>query len=191
MKVWPILSGECMKVQDERIKMETLCSFLFGKDGNSGYYFIGLVENRADEERRVTRKFLNKYMDEPVVDENGLPTTKRLVASGKNHKTLSAKSIDSDSVARSGYDPATRYRNGSPEAMAAINDFVQRMKLAEKSGSIGPELVDTTFWKIIQYGWSAPCPQRKCVYCGTGINTTKPDCLLPARYCNVKKHDNK
>ncbi|CAF1003544.1 unnamed protein product [Adineta steineri] len=141
MKVWPILSGECMKVQDERIKMETLCSFLLGKDGNSGYYFIGLVENRADEERRVTT--------------------------------------------------ATRYRNGSPEAMAAINDFVQRMKLAEKSGSIGPELVDTTFWKIIQYGWSAPCPQRKCVYCGTGINTTKPDCLLPARYCNVKKHDNK
>ncbi|CAF1102613.1 unnamed protein product [Adineta steineri] len=37
VKVWPILSGECLQDTEERIKMETRCSFLLGRDGNSGY----------------------------------------------------------------------------------------------------------------------------------------------------------
>ena len=36
--------------------METLCSLLLGKDGNSGYSFIGSVDNRTAEEIQIQRE---------------------------------------------------------------------------------------------------------------------------------------
>ena len=72
MKVWPILSGKRLHVsrvivqqfnltflvqdEEERVKMETLCSFLLGKEGNSGYNYIGRVEGRSKEEQLKYRK---------------------------------------------------------------------------------------------------------------------------------------
>ncbi|CAF1115358.1 unnamed protein product [Adineta steineri] len=90
VKVWPILSGECLQDTEERIKMETRCSFLLGRDA------------------------------------------------------------------------ATRFQNDSPEAIAAINDFVKRLNLKKKSGYVKP--------KTSQYGWRATCPECKEVYCVTKVN---------------------
>ncbi|CAF3923633.1 unnamed protein product, partial [Adineta steineri] len=97
VKVWPILSGECLQDTEERIKMETRCSFLLGRDA------------------------------------------------------------------------ATRFQNDSPEAIAAIDNFVKRMNLKKKSGYVKP--------KTSQYGWRATCPECKEVYCVTKVDK-KPDHLV-------------
>ena len=66
VKVQPILSGERLHVSritvqqfnvmflvqndEQRIRMETLCSFLIGREGNSGFDYIGRFQNRSKEE---------------------------------------------------------------------------------------------------------------------------------------------
>ncbi|CAF1281397.1 unnamed protein product [Adineta steineri] len=89
VKVRPILSGERLRDEEERIKMETRCSFLLGGGGNSGYHCVGHISNRTYEQRRAQGKKLQKHLDETVKDENGLETTQRMLNAAKAHETRS------------------------------------------------------------------------------------------------------
>ncbi len=42
--------------EQERIKMETLCSFLSGPEGNVGYRYVGRMKNQTKEERKMLGK---------------------------------------------------------------------------------------------------------------------------------------
>ncbi len=44
--------------EQERIRMETLCSFLLGPHGNSGYGFVGRVENQSLEDQKLSGELL-------------------------------------------------------------------------------------------------------------------------------------
>ncbi|CAF4157907.1 unnamed protein product, partial [Adineta steineri] len=103
VKVWPILSGEDMKYLDKRIQMETLCSFLLGRAGNSGYNHVGRCGNRTLEQMLASVKHLHKRMATPIIGKDGLPTTLREITNAKTKKTMSATTIGPDGEPISGY----------------------------------------------------------------------------------------
>ncbi|CAF1258303.1 unnamed protein product [Adineta steineri] len=89
VKVRAILSGERLRDEEERIKMETRCSFLLGEDGNSGYNCVGQFHKFTHEETVARGKILQKRLDKIVKVENGLQITLRMLNAAKAHETRS------------------------------------------------------------------------------------------------------
>ncbi|CAF3944878.1 unnamed protein product [Adineta steineri] len=185
VKVWPILSGKGMEDLDKRIQMETLCSFLLGRAGNNGYNFVGRVGNRIAQEMRAIAKRLNECMDKLIVGKNGLPITLRKIARLETIEGRIKVKPREDGLDRDAYQQgaATKYGNDSPEAIAEINAFVNRRKLAKKTGYIAS--------KTFQYRWEATCPECHRLYCVTKINKNKPNFLAPPRCNNRDEHVSK
>ncbi|CAF1500451.1 unnamed protein product [Adineta steineri] len=216
VKVWPILSGEGMEVLDTRIKMETLCSFLLGRAGNSGYNFIGRFNDHTLEEMQASARRLNNDMDKSFDGENGR-TTKRKLSKAKWKETMSAKTINFDGEEELRLDiqhqkmleglkvvkprkdgrllngiqqgVATKCARDSLEAIKEINDFVDRMGLAGQPGYIPPRMIDTSTGAR-QYGWEAKCAKPDCdlTYCVTYINENDPNTFEPPRCRNKTIH---
>ena len=82
---------------------------------------------------------------------------------------------------------ATRHANDSPSAIAAIDDFVERMNLAEELGDNQPRVIHTTLRQIHQYGWAATCHECGNVSCVTRVQPRNPEFLIPPQCYNKKK----
>ncbi|CAF3950910.1 unnamed protein product [Adineta steineri] len=197
VKVWPILSGKGLEdvdrniMENKLIKMETLCSFLLGPAGNSGYNFIGRFTKATLEEMQESAKRLNKHNEGSTDDESGGRVLRKKIVQAKRKQTLSATSIGpnglpiteqeilnqkmleglkvlkirEDKVERDGIHQrtATRWNRVSPAHIAEINAFVDRVELKEKPGYMPPEMVELTTGPI-QYGWKAKCLQCERFY---------------------------
>lgn len=83
---------------------------------------------------------------------------------------------------------ATRLANDSPAAIAEIDHFVKRLKLADEIGYESPNRMYTTLHEIPQYGWPATCPECKYICCVTNVQKKKPDRLIPPLCNNTKAH---
>ncbi|CAF4184721.1 unnamed protein product, partial [Adineta steineri] len=82
VKITPLMSHSDLRSVPALIQMETLCSMLLGREGNSGFNFVGRMTNASKEEMRENVKRLHVYMAQKI-EVNGTKVTRRKLAAQK------------------------------------------------------------------------------------------------------------